>query len=80
MNVTIGLFIVEITVGTAMVEQMKDLLGSFALLNKVIAFVKDKITILRIMTIALKNKLFFLTCWIFQLHLLELVGAMRFQK
>jgi hypothetical protein len=66
--------------GTAMVEQMKDLLGSIGLLNKVIAFVKDKNNIVGIMIIALKNKLSFVTCWIFQLHLLELVGAMLCQK
>jgi hypothetical protein len=67
MNVTIGLFIVESTMGIAMVEQMKDLLGSFGLLNKVIAFVKDKRANLGTMTIALKNKLSLMTCWIFQL-------------
>ncbi len=80
MNVTIRLFIIESTMGTAMVEQMKDLLGSIGLLNKVIAFVKDKNNIVGIMIIALKNKLSFVTCWIFQLHLLELVGAMLCQK
>jgi hypothetical protein len=70
----LGLFIVESTMGTVMVKQLKDLLGSFGLLNKVITFVKDKRTNLGIMTIALKSKLSFVTCWIFQLHLLELVG------
>jgi len=47
--------IIESTGGTTMVEQMKDLLGSFGLLNKVIAFVKDKGANLRIMTTTLKN-------------------------
>ncbi len=47
--------IIESTMGTTMVEQMKDLLGSFELLNKVIGFVKDKGANLRTMTIILKN-------------------------
>jgi hypothetical protein len=47
--------IIESTVGTIMAKQMKDLLGPFGLLNKVIAFVKDKGTNLKIMTITLKN-------------------------
>lgn len=76
----LGLFIVESTMGTAMAKQMKDLLRSFGLSNKVITFVKDKRTNLGIMTIALKSKLSFVTCWIFQLHLLELVRAMLCQK
>jgi len=80
MNMTIGLFIVESTMGTTMAKQMKDLLGSFGLLNKVITFVKDKRTNLGIMIIALKNKLSLVTCCIFQLHLLELVGAILCQK
>ncbi len=41
--------------GTAIVEQMKDLLGSFGLLNKVIAFVKNEGANLSTMTTTLKN-------------------------
>jgi hypothetical protein len=37
----LGLFIVE-SMGMAMAKQMKDLLGSFGLLNKVITFVRQK--------------------------------------
>jgi hypothetical protein len=40
--------------GIAVAKQMKDLLGSFGLLNKMIAFVKDEGTNLGMMTIALK--------------------------
>ncbi len=50
--------IIENIMGTTMVEQMKDLLGSFGFLNKVISFVKDKGVNLRIMTISLKNIIF----------------------
>jgi hypothetical protein len=53
--VTIGLFIVESSVGTTMVEQMKDFLSSFELLNKVIAFVKYVDTNLGMLTTTLKS-------------------------
>ncbi len=52
---TIWLFIVESSVGTTMVEQMKDFLSSFGLLNKVIAFVKYVDTNLGMMTTTLKS-------------------------
>ncbi len=52
---TIGLFIVESSVGITMVEQMKDFLSSFGLLNKVIAFVKYVDTNLGMMTTTLKS-------------------------
>ncbi len=41
-HMTIGLFTIERTMGNTTAEQMKHLLGSFGLLNKVIAFVKDE--------------------------------------
>jgi hypothetical protein len=50
--------IIESTVGITIVEQMKDLVGSFGLLNKVIAFVKDKGANLRTMTTTLKSIVF----------------------
>jgi hypothetical protein len=65
--------------GSTTAKQMKDLLGSFRLLNKMIAFVKNEGTNLGMMTTTLKA-LSLVTCWIFQLHLLELVGTMLCQK
>jgi hypothetical protein len=60
-------------VGTTMGKQMKDLLGSFGNLNKVIAFVKDKGVKLKIITTTLKGTVscdmldlptpFLGTCW-----------------
>ncbi len=47
--------IIESIMGITMAKQMKDLFGSFGLLNKVIAFVKDKGTNLKIMTTTLKS-------------------------
>ncbi len=58
-HVTIGLFTIKSTMGTTMVEQMNDLLGSFGLLNKVITFVKDKGVNLCMMTTILKNIIFY---------------------
>lgn len=52
---TIGLFIVESSVCIIMLEQMKDFLSSFGLLNKVITFVKYKDTNLGMMTTTLKS-------------------------
>ncbi len=51
--------IVESIIGTIMVKQMKSFLGSFGLINKVIAFLKDKITNLGIMTTIFFLNLFF---------------------
>jgi hypothetical protein len=42
--------IVESIIGTTMAKQVKSFLGSFGLINKVIAFVKDKRTNLGTMT------------------------------
>jgi hypothetical protein len=53
--VTIGLFIVESRLGITMVEQMKDLLSSFGLLNKVITFIKYVDTNLKMMMTTLKS-------------------------
>jgi hypothetical protein len=57
-HVTIGLFTIESTMGIIMAKQMKHLLGSFRLLNKVIAFVKDKGVNLGTMTTTLKSIVF----------------------
>jgi len=51
--------IVESIIRTTMAKQMKSFLGSFRLINKVIAFVKDERTNLGTMTTILKNVVFF---------------------
>jgi hypothetical protein len=54
-HVTIGLFTIESTMGITMAKQMKHLLGSFGLLDKVIGFMKDEGINLGTMTTTLKN-------------------------
>jgi hypothetical protein len=51
--------IVESIIRTTMAKQVKSFLGSFGLINKVIAFVKDKRTNLGTMTTILKNVVLF---------------------
>jgi hypothetical protein len=51
--------IVESIIGTTMAKQVKSFLGYFGLINKVIAFVKDKRTNLGTTTTILKNVVFF---------------------
>jgi hypothetical protein len=62
--VTIGIFEVHNTIGVAMANQVKSLLNSFGLLDKIIAYVKNERSNLNILTFALT---FIVSCFIFQL-------------
>jgi hypothetical protein len=63
-HVIIGIFEVHYTTGVAMANEVKSLLDSFGLFDKVIAYVKNERSNLNILTFVLT---FIVSCFIFQL-------------